>query len=119
MVNIVQQVSVIVGVICFFMLILLFLRKNTLLLKYALIWLLTATVMLIFSLFPGILVSIARALGFELASNALFALLLGFVIIILLQLTAAVSRQSENVKTLIQTNALLEKRIRELEEARK
>jgi len=59
---------------------------------------------------------IAGLLGFELASNALFSLLLGFVIVILLSLTAIVSRQSERIKTLVQTTALLEKRIRELEE---
>ena len=71
--------------------------------------------MLVFGIFPQLLDYLSVLLGFELPVNAVFTLLLGFVIIILLQQTASISRQSENIKTLIQTNALLEKRIRELE----
>jgi type II secretory pathway component PulJ len=41
---------------------------------------------------------------------------LGFVVIILLSLTSIVSKQNERIKTLVQANTLLEKRIRELEE---
>jgi hypothetical protein len=117
--NIVLQISIVSGVIFFFGVIILLLRKNAFSLKYALLWLLTAAAMLALAIFPGILTRISHALGFEVASNALFTLLLGFVIIILLQQTAIVSQQSEKIKNLGQTNALLEKRIRELEESRK
>lgn len=113
--NIVLQASIISGVAFFTLLILLFLRKKAFSFKYALLWLLTATAMLLLGIFPKILINISRALGFEVASNALFTLLLGFVIVILFQLTAIASQQSEKIKTLVQVNALLEKRIRELE----
>jgi len=109
------QISIIIGVLFFFGMIILLLKKSSLSLKNALLWLLTATVMLIFGLFPQLLVYISGLLGFEMPVNALFSLLLGFVILILLHQTAVISRQSENIKTLIQENALLEKRIRELE----
>jgi hypothetical protein len=119
MVNMILQISIIAGVLFFFALIVLFLRKNAFSVKYALLWLLSATAMLITGIFPGILMQIARVLGFEVPSNALFTLLLGFVIIILLQQTASISRQTDMIKTLVQANALLEKRIRELEDNKK
>ena len=114
--NFVLQVSIVSGVVVFFALILLFLRRKAFSLKYALLWMAAATVMLVFGVFPQVLLRLAHALGFEVASNALFTLLLGFVIVILLQQTAIVSRQTEKIKTLAQTTALLEKRVRELEE---
>jgi len=103
------------GCILFFGIIIFFLRKNALSLKYALLWLFSDLGMLILSIFPNILAYIAKFLGFVLPSNAVFSLLLAFVIIISLQLTSIVSRQSERIKKLAQANALLEKRVRELE----
>jgi len=117
--NIILQISIIAGVLFLFGLILFFLRKNAFSLKYALLWLLSVTVMLILGIFPDILIYIAHLLGFEVPANALFTLLLGFIIIILLQQTANISQQADKIKTLVQTNALLEKRIRELEDGKK
>lgn len=117
--NIILQASIIFSVLLFLGLIILFLRKNAFSLKYALIWLLTATVMLVLGIFPDILLHFAHGFGFEVSSNALFTLLLGFVIVILLQQTAIASQQTEKIKTLVQTNALLEKRIRDLDEDNK
>jgi len=113
--NTIQQIFIIAGVLFFLSLIIFLLRKNAFSVKYALLWLFSAIVMLTIGIFPDILTRIAEVLGFELPSNALFTLLLGFVIIILLQLTASISQQADKIKTLAQTNALLEKRIRELE----
>lgn len=110
------QISIIVGVLLFFGIIILLLRKSSLSLRNALLWLLTATVMLIFGIFPGSLNFISELKGFELPVNAIFTLLLGFIIVILLHHTSIISKQSENIKTLTQTNALLERRIRDLEE---
>lgn len=47
--------------------------------------------------------------------NALFVLVLGFVVMILMALTSIVSRQAVRIKILVQINAILEKRIWELE----
>ena len=105
----------IAGCILFLGIIIFFLRKNTLSLKYALIWLFSDLGMLILSIFPSVLAYIANFLGFVLLSNAVFTILLAFVIIISLQITSVVSRQSEEIKKLAQANALLEKRVRELE----
>ena len=111
----VLQIVFIVGVLCFFGAITLLLKKNALSLKYSLLWYFSALIMLSVSVFPAIPVFIAKLLGFELASNAIFSLLLFFAILILLSLTSIISKQNEKIKTLIQVNALLEKRVGELE----
>jgi hypothetical protein len=113
--SLVQQIFLVTGVVCFLGIIVYLLRKNALSLKYSLLWLFSATAMLIIGIFPAVLVFISDLLGFTLPSNALFAILLGFVILNLLSLTSIVSKQTEHIKTLVQTNALLEQRIRELE----
>jgi len=114
--NNILQYFFIIGVIFFFGIIIFFLRKNALSLKYTLLWLISGFIMLIVSIFPVIITFISKILGFQVASNALFVLILGFFLIILLSLTSIVSRQTEKIKTLAQTIALLEKRVREMEE---
>ena len=113
--NIFLQISVIVALLALLGLIIVLLRKNALSLRYALLWIFSIMVMLVVSIFPPVLSFIADILGFEVASNALFSLLFAFVILIILSLSSIVSRQSEKIKTLAQTCALLEQRIRELE----
>jgi len=114
--NIVLQISFTIGIIFFFVFIIYLLRKNALSLRYTLLWFFSIFVMLILNIFPTVLQVITGILGFQLASNAVFSLLFGFIIVILLSLTSIISKQSERIKTVAQNNALLEKRIRELEE---
>ena len=116
MISMALQISILIGVLFFLGMIIFLMRKNSISLRNALLWFLTGAVMLVFGIFPRILGFISDFLGFDLPSNAFFTLLLGFVILILLQQTAVISRQTESIKTLTQANALLEKRIRELEE---
>jgi hypothetical protein len=66
-------------------------------------------------IWPSLLNKIAAAFGIYSETNALFALSIGFVLIILMTLTAIVSRQAMVNKTLAQRIALLEKRIRDIE----
>ena len=114
--NIFLQISFIIGIFCFIGLIIFFLRKKSLSLKYSLLWLLSSLIMLIVSLFPNILTLISKILGFQVASNALFAIIIAFILMLLLSLTSIVSKQTQKIKILTQVNALLEKRVRELEE---
>ena len=65
---------------------------------------------------PGLLDLVAGLLGIATPMNALFAIAIGFIIIILMSLTAIVSKQTERIKNLAQENAMLEKRLREQEE---
>lgn len=65
--------------------------------------------------FPQLLVWFITLLGIQSNMNGLFILLFAFSIMLLMMLTAIVSRTSMKMRILIQENAILEKRIRELE----
>ena len=91
------------------------LGKKQLTLKYTLLWILIGVILLILALFPQILSFISNLLGFQENMNALYLCLIGFVYILLVSLTAIDSKQSEDIKNLVQENAMLEKRVRDLE----
>lgn len=115
MLPVILRTTLTIGIICYFALLLIFLKKKALLLKYALIWIFAGFFLTSMVFFPGLLVWIKKILGMESNMNALFVLVLGFVVMILMALTSIASRQAMRIKILIQTNAILEKRIRELE----
>ena len=65
--------------------------------------------------FPKFLIRFTKSLGIESAMNGLYVLCIGFILIILMAHTSIVSKQTMKIRTLIQENAMLEKRIREME----
>ena len=75
--------------------------------------------MLLLALFPRILDWFAKLIGIYEPTNALFSLIFFCVIIILMSLTAIVSKLNEKNKQLAQSAALLEQRVRELEKGEK
>ena len=85
-------------------------------LKYALVWLLTSLVLLVLSVFPDFAIWVAGLVGIQTPVNAvfLFAILLSFIII--LTLTAIVSHLNKRIWRLTQMHAILERRVRALEE---
>ena len=109
------QILFVAGTLCFLGVLVLLINKHVLSLKYSLLWLIAAFSMLFVSMFPDMLNFVSSLLGFQVAANALFSLLFGFVIIILLSLTSIATKQAERIKTLAQTIAFLEKRVRDLE----
>ncbi len=115
MLPIMLRTTLILGMLLYFALILFFLKKKSLLLKYTLLWIFAGIVLSIMIVFPGLLRWIKGLLGIEDNMNSLFVLIIGFVVIILMALTSIVSRQADKIRVLIQTNAILEKRVRELE----
>lgn len=113
------RLTLCIAVICYFVLILYYLKKRMLELKYTLIWLIAGVVMGIMIFFPELLVKFVRLLGIESNMNGLYALVSAFIIAILMTLTSIVSRQTLKIKILIQEISMMEKRIRELEEEKK
>ena len=102
------------AVVIYFFLLVLLLKKKRLLLKYSLLWLFAGIVMLILILFPDILNLLSRILGIYSPVNALFAIILFCVIILLVSLTSIVSAQNEKIKRLIQREAILDEEIKRL-----
>lgn len=106
----------IVCIIIYFVILVRLLKSKRLLLKYSLLWLLIGCTMAILVIFPGVLGWIKDLFGFMDAMNGLFAFAIGFIVVLLMALTSIVSKQSDRIKNLVQDNALLEKRVRDLEE---
>jgi len=71
--------------------------------------------MLIIGMFPSIIMEFTELIGIFEPTNGLFAMAIFCIIMILMSLTAIVTKLNEKSKTLIQNVAILEKRIRELE----
>lgn len=115
MLPIILRTTLIIGLICYFILLLIFLKNKALLLKYALLWIFAGIFLGCMVIFPNILSWITQILGFESNMNGLFVLCIAFVVIIMMALTSIVSRQAIRIRILVQTNAMLEKRVRELE----
>lgn len=109
------RVTLCIAVICYFIIILYYLKKRMLELKYTLVWILAGIVMGIMIFFPGLLVWFVRLLGIESNMNGLYVLCFAFIIATLMTLTSIASRQALKIRTLIQEISMLEKRIRELE----
>ena len=110
------RIDLLVGVLLYLGVILWLLKKNRLTIRYSIIWFLIGFVLLIFALFPYIVLVLRDLLQVELAANLVFLLVLAFVLMILLSLSSIVSGFSEKIKRLSQHNALLERRVRELEQ---
>lgn len=112
MISTTLHVFMFLAVFAYFTLLFYLLKKQTLNLKYTLLWIFSGVLMLMLSLFPKILILLAQFLGIYAPTNALFALIFFCVIIILMSLTAIVSKQNERIKQLAQKVALLDEQFR-------
>ena len=92
-------------------------RQRRLLERYALVWLGSTLVVLSLAVWKGLLTDVASAIGIHYPPSALFVIAFGFILILLLHFSIAVSRLSDQSKVLAQRLALLEKRNKDLEEA--
>ena len=106
----------ILAIVVYFVIILLLLKDKKMNMKYSLLWLFTGVVFLVLVLEPRLLLRVREMIGITGNMNALFILLIAFLIMLVLSLTSIASRQAQRITKLIQTQGLLEKRVRELEE---
>jgi hypothetical protein len=112
------QIVAIVGAAALLLIVLEMVRRRRLMERYALLWLLSAVVILGLALWQDALEELANAMGILSAPNALFFVAVGFILLLLLHFSAAMSRLSDQAKVIAQRHAILAQRVRELEEAR-
>ena len=91
-------------------------RKRSLELKYALVWMMVLAALLIFDCAPVLLNIVSNFLGIYAPVNMIFFLGFCFSLLIIFSLTVALSRLSNSVLTLDQMVALNEKRLQDLEQ---
>ena len=83
--------------------------------EFALLWLLTAVVLVLTPLFIDYLDMVAHALGVEYPPALIFVLAIISLLLILFQFSMRISRYSDQIKVLTQEAALLRARIEDLE----
>lgn len=93
-------------------------KKRTLDLKYTLAWFVLVLALIVIDVFPVIITSVSSLVGITTPSNMLF--LFGYVllIVIIYTLTAAISKLSDNVRSMAQKIALLEKELDEYKKSK-
>src|SRR3954462_8769377 len=96
------QLLAIIGSAAMLVFVLELVRRKAFMERYALLWLLSAIVLLGLSIWKGALERIAHTLGIFSPPNALFVIAFGFVLILLLSFSLAVSRLSNQTKVLAQ-----------------
>ena len=92
-------------------------RTGNLNLFHSIRWFAGSALILIMAIFPDGLASLAAFCGIEIPSNFVFFIMIAFLLLSSLSLSASASRQHERIRKLVQETAALENRIRELEEA--
>jgi hypothetical protein len=112
------QIVAIVGALALFVVVLEMVRRRRLLERYALLWLFSAAVILGLAVWRGALEQVAHAVGIYSPPNALFFIAMGFVLVLLLHFSAAVSRLADQSKVLAQRQAIVEQQLRELQRQR-
>jgi hypothetical protein len=91
-------------------------RRRRFLERYALTWLGAAVILLVLAVWRSALDVIANALGIAYPPNALFLIAGGFILLLLLNFSLAVSRLTDQSKVLAQRLAILEERLRHHED---
>ena len=112
------RILLLIGVAVYLFVILWLMKKQKLLVRYSIIWRFSAAVLALFAVFPYIVLVLRDLTKIVTPSNLIFMMAIAFLLLISLCLTSIVSGLSEKIKKLAQQNALLERRVRELEEKR-
>jgi hypothetical protein len=93
-------------------------RRKRLSERYAILWLLAASTLLVLAAWKGLLTTLSNDVGISYPPSALFALAIALIAMILLHFSLAVSRLSDQNKMLAQRLGLLQQRIEEAEAQR-
>lgn len=109
------QLVAIGGTIILFLIVLELVRRRRLLERYALVWLGSAVILFALAVWGGLLNTIADTIGIFYPPTALFVIAFGFILMLLLHFSTAVSRLTDQTKVLAQRLALMEQRQHDME----
>jgi hypothetical protein len=86
-------------------------RRRRLLERYALLWLASATLLVLLAAWGSLLDVASQAIGISYPPSGLFVIAFGFTIVLLLHFSVAVSRLADQSKVLAQRLAMLEEQV--------
>ena len=108
------RVTLGIALVIYFGLILIFLKRKAIELKYPLLWLLAGLCMTILVVFPTVLPALLKILGITGNMNGLFIICIAFLMMLCMALTSIVSRQAGKIRSLTQSMAIMEKELRDM-----
>lgn len=108
------RISLLVAIMLYLILIIVLLRKKSFTLKYSLLWMFMAVVLIIMVAFPKLVEWLAKVIGVASYINAIFMAFIFFILLLVVSLTSIVSKQNKEIKTIIQNVALLKQEVEEL-----
>ena len=88
-------------------------KKERMRIEESIFWLILSLLLLVFSIFPGIPDILAGLLGIYSTANFLFLFVIFILLLRLFYVNAALGKLEERVKTLVQNEALRDRRERE------
>lgn len=91
-------------------------HRKKLNLSYSLLWMFMLLLLLLMLIFPEAIYGLSALIGIDLPIHMLFTGFAFIAMALIFNLTCIVSRDNEKLRTLTQQLALLEKRVREMEE---
>ena len=110
------EIVMILGSVGLLLIVLELVRRRRLKEEYSLLWLLTALVLMALSIWRSSLDLIAKIMGIFYPPTALFVVGFGFVLLLLLYFSTIISQLSGENNSLTQRIAILDWRVRQLEE---
>lgn len=114
--NTTLRLFLLIALAIYFICISYFLKKKKLELKYTLLWIFCGLAMMIVVLLPDPFLALMRGMGIIDELNGLFSIVIFFLIIVLISMTAHITKLYHDFRKLVQRCALYEKRLREVEE---
>lgn len=116
MVSLKLQLILLAGSLICLVLLINFIRKYRLELKYSMLWFVVTIISVVLSIFPTILNGISSLMGIELPVNALFLLTFLGLIMIILSLTLELSKSTTKIKELSQEVGILKHEMEKIKE---
>lgn len=104
-------IALIVFSIVWIIVILKCIRKQTISIRYSLVWFLMALSLLIVGVFPKLMELISETFGFLTISNFIVGIMITLLMIVTLALTKIVTTQKNQIKVLTQEISMLKKEV--------
>lgn len=111
------QIKMIIFSVLFFLFISYTVKKKHLQVKQSLKWYLAAVVFIVISIFPQVLFTVSHWVGIAEPTNAVFLLIIAFMLLILFANNIAISKSQEDIVRLVQEISILKAKLKEKEYA--
>ncbi len=86
-------------------------RRNKISLRYSLLWIASAVIMIFCALTPNLMNKIANFIGIQTASNMIFLFIIGILLIITFILTVIVSKHKSKITLLVEEIGILKEKV--------